>query len=79
MFEYCVVKNVENIKVFEIINACHSETLCDGEKPISYLNSGEKILSESHEFLSETKKSFFFCSSVLLCRQFTAFIHLTIC
>ncbi|KAJ9594740.1 hypothetical protein L9F63_013950, partial [Diploptera punctata] len=25
--EYCVVTNVENIKVFEIINSCLSETL----------------------------------------------------
>ena len=33
MFEYCVVKNGENMKVLEIINACLLETLCDRENP----------------------------------------------
>lgn len=65
MFEYCVVKNAESINMFEIINACLSKTLRDGEKPISYLNSGEKILSESHIFLSETKKISFLFPSVM--------------
>lgn len=46
--------------MFETTNAFLSETLRDGEKPLSYLNSGEKILSESHIFLSETKKKLFF-------------------
>ena len=41
--------------MFETTNAFLSETLRDGEKPLSYLNSGEKILSESHIFLSEVK------------------------
>ena len=50
MFEYCVVKNVENIKVLETINVCLSETLRDGEKLISYLNSGKQSY-QNHVFL----------------------------
>ncbi|KAJ9582086.1 hypothetical protein L9F63_003542, partial [Diploptera punctata] len=48
MFEYCAVTNVENIKLFESINVCLSETFRDGEKPISYLNSGEKNTFNVH-------------------------------
>lgn len=55
MFDYCELKNVENITFFEIINACIAEILREGEKPISYLNSRGLELSESHNFLSETK------------------------
>lgn len=61
--EYFVVKNIESINKFEIINAC---LLLNEEKPISYLNSGEKMLSELHIFLSETKKKYFLFLSVTI-------------
>ena len=44
--------------MFETTNAFLSESWRDGEKPLSYLKPGEKKLSESHTFLSETKKVF---------------------
>lgn len=60
IFEYCVIKNAKSIKMFEIIDACLSETLCNGKKPISDLNSIEKILLEIHIFLPRDKKKLLF-------------------
>lgn len=66
VIEYCAVKNEKIIKMFEIINACLLETLHDKEKPISYLTSGEKILSESFIFFLGQKNSHFLFPSIAI-------------
>lgn len=55
MFEYYVFTNEESIKMLKtLLNTCLSETLCNEEKTISYLNEGEELLSKSYIFLYET-------------------------
>ena len=62
MFEYCVVKNVENIKVFEILNAY----LSGWGKTDNIFEFRRKKYYQNHTcfFLRQKRNSFFFLSDL---------------